>query len=130
MMTVTEMLEKAFEDGRVHLEKMNDGALLRSYRKYKYNKIIGQALLAEMKKRGGFWIVEKIEVLEGRLRGIRKQVKETGDMVRWWDIYQEVKKDLEELDPYSKELDIGIYGKPFGSGLADQSEGGTKWNKQ
>ncbi len=122
MMTVTEMLEKAFEDGRANLVVMNDRALLRSYKRFKYNKIIGQALLQEMRRRGNFRIVEEIDELVERMRRIREQVRENPDSRgRWWNEYKKAKEKLLELDPYNVELDIGIFGKPFGSGLADQS---------
>ena len=116
----TTLLERKFETGKVHLELMANRALLNDYKVFRNNKIIGQALLKEMRRRGNFRIVEKIDILEKALIRIREKVQEdTEKRDTLWPRYYALQKELTVLNPYDEQIDIGILGKPFDAGLAD-----------
>jgi hypothetical protein len=115
------LLEDAIKAGKMHLERMSNLALLNDYQKFRTNKVVGQALLKEMRRRGGFRIVEKIDTLEKTMIIIREKVQENPEKRgELWPRYSALKKELAMLDPYDEQIDIGILGKPLDAGFADQ----------
>ncbi len=66
-------------------------------------------------------IAGRIRELKKKLAGIRKEVKERPERrSELWSEYKETQEVLEHLSPYDVDLNIGILGKPFFAGFADQ----------
>ena len=121
MRTTVEQLEQLIQAGKIHLERMSDLALQKDYMRYRIDKVIGPALLEEMRKRGRFRIIERIDHLKRSLMVIRIMVKDTPEIRgEWWPQYHKDQKELAQLSPFDPEVDIGILGKPYFAGLADQ----------
>jgi len=70
----------------------------------------------------------KIYQIAGKIRNIIKKRKELREKVKatpeekdeLWSEYKTLGKELERLDPFNPDLQIGILGKSFFAGLADQ----------